>query len=127
MLDLEAREFRCISAGYPGPIYQSPGGDTTVLWAHSFPIGLFEDVVYEEWLIRLRPGDRLYFYSDGVTEAINERDKQFGRERLIGAIDQVRTARIQQSLALLLESVTEWCGTAGLEDDVSVLSLKTGA
>ncbi len=126
MLDLEAREFRYISAGHPGPIYQSPGGDTTALGAHGFPIGFFEDVAYEERLVRLRPGDRLYLYSDGVTEAINEQGEQFGRERFIKAIDQARTALLQEGLTPLLECVTEWCGTAGLKDDVSILSLEIG-
>ena len=121
ILDVVTREFRYISAGHRGPIHQSRGAATTPLSAHGFPIGFFEAAAYEQWLVRLSPGDRLYLYSDGVIEATNTQDEQFGTERLMKAIDQARRAPLEEGLASLVARVNRWRGTARRKDDVSVL------
>jgi sigma-B regulation protein RsbU (phosphoserine phosphatase) len=124
ILDVAAGEFRYMSAGHPGPIHQSHGAATTPLPAHGFPIGLFEGATYEEWRVHLSPGDRLYVYSDGVIEATNEQDEQFGTERLIKVIDQHRHVPLKEGLGMLVACVNAWRGTAPRTDDVSVLGLE---
>ena len=84
-----------------------------ILEAHSFPIGLFRGVKYEEHSIAMKPGDRLYLYSDGITEAMNINGEQLGKERLIESARGKRRAMVE-----------EWCGAARLADDVSILAVE---
>lgn len=123
MLNLETWEFRYVSAGHPGPVYLSGTAEPVIFEVSGFPIGLFEGVHYEEHSVAMKPGDRLYLYSDGVTEALNRKGQEFGTERLIRALDQSRSGPLKESVASLLETIEECCD-ARLEDDISVLAIE---
>jgi len=75
-------------------------------------------------VLPLRSGDRLYLYSDGLTEAASPAGERFGRGRLLTALRAGRDAPLQESLSLLLEAVEQWCGTARLKDDASLLAVE---
>ncbi len=85
ILDAATGEFRYVSAGHPGPVHLPAGGDPVILASRGSMIGLADDA-YEERSVRLGAGDRLYLYSDGVTEAMDPAGEQFGDARLLGAI-----------------------------------------
>ena len=123
MLNLETWEFRYVSAGHPGPVYLSGTAEPVILEVSGFPIGFFEGVRYQEHSVSMKPGDRLYLYSDGITEALNTKDQEFGKRRLIGALDQSRAGPLKESVASLLETIEECCD-ARLEDDISVLAIE---
>ena len=97
--------------------------EPVILEVSGFPIGFFEGVHYEEHSVAMKPGDRLYLYSDGVTEALNRKGQEFGKERLIHALDQSRSGPLKESVASLLETIEECCD-ARLEDDISVLAIE---
>ena len=123
MLNSETREFRYVSAGHPGPVYLSRAAEPVILEAPGFPIGFFEGVKYEEHSLSMKPGDRLYLYSDGITEAMNAKGEQFGKGRLIKALKKNRNAPLKDSLSSLLEDVEEW-SPARVEDDISILAVE---
>src|SRR5262249_24867741 len=124
VLDLEAREFSYVSAGHPAPVHLSRERGSTFLTAAGFPIGVLEEATYQERVVPLQPGDRLYLYSDGILEAFNARDEQFGRDRLLRTLEQGRTLPLRDSLALLLATVEEWRGGTHLVADVSVRAVR---
>ena len=78
-------------------------------------------------MIELKPGDRLYLYSDGILEAMNSEDELFGPERLVEALEGRRTLTLQGSVEGLVECGRQWSGEAGFADDVSILALERGA
>ena len=123
MLNSETREFRYVSAGHPGPVYLPGAAEPVILEAQGFPIGFFEGVKYEEHSLSLKPGDRLYLYSDGITEAMNAKGEQFGKGRLIKALKKNRNEPLKDSLSSLLEDVEEW-SPARVEDDISILAVE---
>ena len=123
ILDLAAGEFRYVSAGHPGPVCLRSGMNPLIQECQGFPIGLGDDA-YEQCFVQLRPGDRLYLYSDGAPEAMSPTNKQFGDAVLLRAIGKGRSQSLKQSLATLLAEISEWHGTAKPQDDISVLAVE---
>jgi sigma-B regulation protein RsbU (phosphoserine phosphatase) len=121
ILNLDTWEFRFISAGHPGPIYLPRGAVPKALDVPGPPIGL-GDGNYEENTLNLKPGDRLYLYSDGISDAMNTDNKRFGLEKLVQVLDKSRATPLEGSLAILLSAIEEWCGRALPHDDISVLA-----
>ncbi len=123
LLNASTGAFRYISAGHPGPVLLPCGGEPVMLEGSGFPLGL-ADEPYEEGSIRLAAGDRLYLYSDGVTEAINPESQQFGDDRLTEAIRHGRLKPLQGSVEQILRNVIQWLGPRHPEDDISTLAIE---
>jgi sigma-B regulation protein RsbU (phosphoserine phosphatase) len=124
VLDLPTREFRFVSAGHPGPVHLPRGRPPVLIRVSGQPIGITDEADYEEYRLALGTGDRLYLYSDGIPEAFNAADEQFGMQRLMDTLAHFRTASLEASLARLVTHLEEWRGAAQLTDDVSVLAVE---
>lgn len=126
-LDLKSGTLCHANAGHPLPMVI--GADGTVQMAQvekkalGPALGLFGDAVYDHMETQLRPGERLIFYTDGLTEARNEQQREFEEEGLIQSLEIHR----DEALAALLESVVRdvvvFTGTPTFEDDVCVLGI----
>ena len=127
ILNTATGEFRYVSAGHPGPVYLPSGTDPVFLDSPAgFPIGLSDDA-YDEQSVRLRAGDRLYLYSDGVPEAMDPSGKQFGNARLLEAIGQGRSEPLQESVVNLLREIARWHGSEKPQDDISILAVEVSS
>ncbi len=124
ILDMETNEFRYVVAGHPGPIHLLRGSGTAVLDFSGVPIGTFEDADYTEYTVTLKSGDRLYFYSDGITEATNASDELFGSKRLINVLEESRDKPLLDGVSAVVKNVEEWCSCAKLDDDLSILAIE---
>jgi sigma-B regulation protein RsbU (phosphoserine phosphatase) len=121
VLDASTGEFRFVSAGHPGPIHVPSAGEPRVLEARGFPIGLAEGA-YDEHFVVLGARDRVFFYSDGVSEAMAPGGASFGAERLVESIEHGRHVSLPDAVAALRAGVESWCGKAGVRDDVTILA-----
>ncbi len=99
-------------------------GDAAYQTLHSLPIGFFPEADYEEQTLQLSPGDRLYLYSDGVTEAMDKDLQQFGDESLVEVVTLNRSRSLEAGVAELLETIRAWCEPKGPLDDVSILGFE---
>jgi sigma-B regulation protein RsbU (phosphoserine phosphatase) len=72
-------QMRIVSAGMPGPLLLR-GGDLRLLQIAGLPPGFFSAVTYDEFSLQLEPGDSLLFFTDGLTDARNIADQEFGIE-----------------------------------------------
>jgi sigma-B regulation protein RsbU (phosphoserine phosphatase) len=126
VLDVENRQLTYTAAGHPGPIQLPVEGEPTVHPSTGVPIGMFSGVELEQRKIDLSPGDRLYFYTDGVTEALDDQGEEFGKDRLLEALATAREVSIAESLKELVSNVRKWQGDEIGEDDLSLLAAELG-
>ena len=124
ILDIEQGEFRYVSAGNPGPIRLCGGGDAVIGDAPAVPIGLLPESVYEESVLQLHPGDRLYLSTDGVIEERNAEREMFGGERLCDALRHQHGEPLSESLDAVVEQVIAWRGRSALSDDIAMIGLE---
>ncbi|MCP3903667.1 MAG: SpoIIE family protein phosphatase [Planctomycetes bacterium] len=124
VLDVTTREFRFVSAGHPPVVAVVPGEKPRLLRAESWAIGWVPNTGFEEHLHVLKPGERLYLYSDGVPEAMDPEMKQFGDDRMIEFIDESRLSPLDKSVGSLMVRVEEWCSTTGPKDDITIVALE---
>ncbi len=122
VLDTQSRRFRFVSAGNPGPVVARADGSVEIHDAPAVPIGLLEESEYEDTVLELQPGDRLYLHSDGVAEERNDQGEMFDRERMTAIIAEQRSQGLEQSVDALVQSVVAWGGGEQLDDDVAIVA-----
>jgi sigma-B regulation protein RsbU (phosphoserine phosphatase) len=71
----------------------------------------------------LRPGDVLVLYTDGVTEAINDHEEEFGEQRLLSVIMENRTLPAAELLEKILDAISTFAGNRPQHDDITLLIL----
>ena len=122
ILDLKTGLLRCANAGHEYPVLKRAGGDYSVLRdEHGFVLGGFENITISEYEIQLNPGDRLFIYTDGIPEARNEAQKQYGLDRLAENLNKVKDESQEQVLGSMLGSVREFAGNEEQFDDITML------
>ena len=125
IFDTRSHEFRYTLAGHPCPILLPAVGPPRLLEGRGCPIGLAEaSRPFGEWTVTLAPGDRIYLYSDGIPEAINEQRVPFGYDRFLQVIDQGRAEPLCSSINDLVRRVEAWSEPSGVRDDVSIVALE---
>ena len=125
VLNARTREFRFVCAGHPPPVYLPRGASSAHVLAgpNALPIGI-EGETYKEQALVLGPGDRLYLYSDGISEAMNDKGDLFQMQRLLDSLTRSREAAIDESLSALWGDVEKWCGSSALRDDASLIAVE---
>ncbi|NKB16332.1 MAG: serine/threonine-protein phosphatase [Sphingomonadales bacterium] len=86
-------------------------------------IGIAEEAAYEEQIIPLQQGDRLFLYSDGLLEEPDSSGELFGKERLLDMLTTHRSIPLNDSVQLLEQAVLTWSGKACLQDDLAILAV----
>ena len=100
--------------------------ETSTIAIAGFPLGLFPNVTYDELAIPLAPGDMVVFFSDGITDAANSRDEQFGEESLCTLLQHHPLAATGADAAVdaILEAVTTHRAGAEHFDDETIIVLR---
>ena len=99
-------------------------GEVEPLHAEGFPLGLFEDVSYEEFTLSTRPGDAIVFYSDGIVDALNEKEAMFGEERLIAIVRRHLDGTAEALADAIFAGLAQFQGGTERFDDETVVVLK---
>jgi len=142
----ERRTLRYINAGHPPPLlfergakraapaptlsaWRPPEGDAfgaRLLETGGPVLGLLPAASYESEKITLNGGDLLVVYSDGLTEAWNQADEEFGEDRLYRVIAQNLDRPADEIQRLVLEAVKSFVGPRPFEDDLTLLVVRFG-
>ena len=111
------RGMRVADAAKPELEIQELGAGGTVL-------GLFPQASYEEGRVDLRPGDVLVLFTDGVSEALNGKEEEFGEERLKELLRRVAHLAAQEISAALTAEIKGWMQDAPQHDDLTFIVMK---
>lgn len=124
ILDSKENHFRYINAGHNPPLLYRSNGDVEELNVGGIILGMMPNFTYQTAEIKLNPGDLLYSYTDGVNEAIDPNEEEFGEERLKEVVNAHRKHSPQKVADAMFESITKFSRNSLQEDDVTMLILK---
>lgn len=114
-------ELRFVNAGHPSPVIFQNGEFSYLKTKANFVLGGMEDFSYTEHTITLSKGDRIFVYSDGVTEATNGENELFEEERLLQAMKATENLNAPDTLKKIREKIDEFVGEAEQFDDITML------
>ncbi len=125
LIDLETGECVEINARHEHPaIRENCGIYELVRYRHSPALATLDDITFRERSFRLDPGDSLFVYTDGVTEAANRDMKLFGEDRLVAALNRNSGAVPDELLKNVRESIDGFTGDAEQFDDITMLAFR---
>jgi len=124
VLDSANHKIDYCSAGHDYPFLVSANGDVKRLESTGLALGVFDHVTYQKESISIEPGDMLVVYSDGVPDATNETDVQFGEERLDALIAEHHAGSAHDLIDHVMKAVNEHAGSAPQFDDLTLVVVK---
>jgi len=113
-----------VNAGHVPPLVVRADGSVEQLDATGTVLGVHEDFGWEEKELRLRSGDYLLLYTDGITEAQNSRGEEFETERLAGFVHGRREKPFKGIVEDLVKTVFDFSGTQQAVDDITAIVLR---
>ena len=122
--DPPTRQLTYVNAGHNNPILRRQSGTLERLQAGGVPLGILADAVYESSSAALATGDWLVIFTDGVIEAENSAQHEYGEERLIAMLHSGVALTPQEMLNSIMIDVDRFVGNAPQHDDVTCMLLK---
>ena len=117
-------ELVYVNAGQNPPLLRRCNGSYERLRSGGMALGMFDGSCYEQEVIQLRPGDLLFCYTDGVTEALNVEGEEFGEARLQALLCEFARLPAEEVRAAVVERVLAWCRGTPQHDDLTFVVLK---
>jgi len=125
ILDIETGDLTYCNCGHNAPLLVSSDGALRTLPATGLPLGMFEDRSAAQKSIRLQAGETLVVYSDGITEAMNPLQEEFGEERLAGLLTKASASESAGDLLGHLFAETDaFSGSAEQADDMTCIVVR---
>ena len=125
VLDLVTGEFTFVNAGHEMPfIYKAGGNFEPYKIRAGFVLAGMEDMKYKAGTMQLDVGDRIFQYTDGVTEATNINNELYGMDRLGEILNKVKNGTPHEILPEVKKDIDEFVGEAPQFDDITMLCLE---
>ncbi|MBR5769508.1 MAG: serine/threonine-protein phosphatase, partial [Clostridia bacterium] len=123
IVDLDSGRMTYASAGHNPPAVRKRDGSFELLRSKAgFVMAGMEDVPYRENEYVLEPGDTIFLYTDGVTEAQNREEELFGEERMLKALDEAEDKTPEGLCNVVKAAINEFVGDAPQFDDITMLA-----
>ena len=125
IVDLETGIARCANAGHEYPAIRRAGGEFELYKdKHDIMLGMMEGMKFKEYELHLGEGDKLFVYTDGIPEAINENEVQYGTDRMIEALKKSDDLSLEKALPYVRGSIADFAGKAEQFDDITMLAFE---
>jgi serine phosphatase RsbU (regulator of sigma subunit) len=123
-LDAATGDVVYINAGHNVPILRRKSGTVERLEVGGIPVGILADSPYQVGTTRLERGDWLVIFTDGVVEAVNGKDEEYGEAALLRLVDRESGSAPAELLRSLLTELDAYVGNTPQHDDITCLLLK---
>jgi len=120
MVDTRDNRFTYASAGHCPPILFHESGEAVPLKEGGTPLGIFPDRKYEDAGLQIESGDRLVLYTDGLTEAMNSDEQEFGERRLVDLGSRKTALSASELVAAIKKEVVSFCN-GSFQDDFTLV------
>ncbi len=124
ILEISTGKLTAANAGHEYPVLKKGSQFALYKDKHGFVIGAMDGMIYKEYELQLEPGDKLFVYTDGVTEATNVDKKLFGTDRMLEALNKAPETNVKQILVNVRSDIDTFVGEAEQFDDLTMLCLE---
>jgi len=123
-LDLEGLSLRYVNAGHNAPVLRRASGAWERLERGGLPLGIDPAARYEPGSARLAKGDLLFIFTDGLVEAMDTSNAEYGDPRMIEALEALRGESAAGTIRALIERVERYAAGMRQYDDITCLALR---
>jgi phosphoserine phosphatase RsbU/P len=123
--DADSNRLWYCNAGHLPPVLLN-SQEAQLLEATGMVVGLFPNAIYEARSVALPPGAVLAIFTDGITEAMNRMDEEFGDKQLLDALRESCTRNPEDIWNHVISKVSEWQGDLPQHDDITLIVAKRG-
>ncbi|TFG79824.1 MAG: GAF domain-containing protein [Chrysiogenales bacterium] len=123
-LDTEGHVLHYCNAGHNHPFLIGKETEPLRLSAGGLALGCFESFPFEESQVQMKPGDQLVVFSDGISEAVNDRDEEFGEERVSDLAATNQDASAAELIEKILQDVGRHAAGRAQHDDMTLVVIK---
>ncbi len=124
ILDITTGDVRFANAGHNPPLIIDARGVRYLTLKPGFMLGPIMETIYETELITLKPGDTLFLYTDGVTEARNPKEELYGESQLLKALQLAPKEKLSEMIHYISAELTCHVNGAPQSDDITMLAIK---
>lgn len=125
ILDLETGNLRYVNAGHNPPAVRKEGGRFELLKSRAnLVLAGMDGIRYRSAEMTLEPGDEIYLYTDGVTEAQNGQNVLFGNERMLQSLNESQEQTVEERCMQVKKDVESFVGDAPQFDDMTMLCVR---
>ncbi len=122
VLEISSGALTYVNAGHNPPLLKKADGEFEYLRARSgFVLAGMDDVKYRQNTLTIAPGDRLFLYTDGVTESTDPRQQLYGEDRLRDFLNSHAACGATETLQALQDELQKFADTAPQFDDITML------
>ena len=124
ILEISTGRITAANAGHEYPALMRGGEFSLFKDKHGFVVGGMEGLRYKEYEIQLKPGDKLFLYTDGVPEAADRDKNMFGTERMISALNARQSISPRETLEVMRAAVDGFVQESEQFDDLTMLCIE---
>ncbi|MBF0472879.1 MAG: SpoIIE family protein phosphatase [Nitrospirae bacterium] len=125
LINHQTNNLKLLRAGHAMPIFLPKNGKAIVINKGGLPVGMLPNIKYDgEVELAFQRGDRLFIYSDGITDCVNLENELFSETRLIEFIENNKELPLDKFMHDLEQTLLKWRGDAEFVDDISMLSIE---
>lgn len=122
IVNLRTGDITCVNAGHEYPTIMRSGGDYELYRdRHCPPLGVMDGMKYTEYELHIDAGDKLFVYTDGVPEAINIEEEQYGTDRMLRVLNTYRHVDVERLLPAVKRDMDRFVGEADQFDDITMI------
>ena len=125
ILELSTGKLTAANAGHEYPVFRKANGEFELIKdKHGFVIGGMDGIRYKQYELQMEPGSKLFLYTDGVPEATDAEQTQFGTERMLAALNEDVDAKPAEYLKQVHKAVNGFVKDAEQFDDLTMLCVQ---